>query len=855
MNRRNLVVVRAGEKSLHRNWLQGGSARTWDLWINYFGAIPGQYASDGEGYYPCGATKYPALHRQLVERAIEWKSYDWIWLPDDDLDANTDSINRLFELCAQYQLPVAQPALTPDSYFSHGITLHNRYFRLRYTNFVEAMGPCFERAYLERCLPIFAESLSGWGTDHIWSQMVPPGRRAAILDAVQVRHTRPIGGPIYTAAGVDPSQEMRALLQKHGFAEVRPAVTGALDSAGQIVPSDQLVWQTLLGAPLEHLQNPNFVHGFIVPQLSSFGSAPPPEPSPLAGLRMELAQQLAVPDQTGNSPVLAPEVHQTVGALLQISPDSISYNEWEDRYRQSLRALLRASSASTAKPGTKLASLLYEMPHRLAAPVRLDEFPAPFRAELLTWLLRAPQLVAASGEAEQYAEFIDGLSQQVLELNDAALDREFALRANYIPVYFCARNVRDLYRRRGQILTRFINAQGVQSDCKLPQRDGPGPIRIGILLSYYLAHTETFTTLPAFRYLDQTQFQVKLFAIGRSGHPMESKCENIAGSRITYLPQDFARAVSTIRAENLDAILIGTNTTAVTSTLALVAACRLAPLQVTGFSSPVTTGLPNIDCYFSGDLTETGERPSDNYCEELVRLKGSGFCFDYSLAELPDRGPIPRSTIQIPESAVVFASGANMFKIGADLSNVWARILARVPNSYLMLYPFGPAWSNSYPERRFQDMVKNALESVGVSGSRLRVVQGLQDRAMVSRLLANADVYLDSFPYSGANSNVDPLELSIPVVALRGSTLRLQQGPAMLLDLNLPDLAVSTVDDYIETAVSLGNDLQFRRATCDRIRSRMAMLPRFLNARDYARQFGDAVAERVMAQRLAGQRR
>jgi len=37
MKRRNLVIVRAGNSSLHPEWLKGDGARNWDIVVNYFG--------------------------------------------------------------------------------------------------------------------------------------------------------------------------------------------------------------------------------------------------------------------------------------------------------------------------------------------------------------------------------------------------------------------------------------------------------------------------------------------------------------------------------------------------------------------------------------------------------------------------------------------------------------------------------------------------------------------------------------------------------------------------------------------------------------------------------------------------
>lgn len=221
VSRRNLVVVRAGDKSLHPAWLAGPEPRNWDIVVNYFGDDPHIFRTpevvriDGKG------PKWPALqalfmaHPDLVER------YDHIWLPDDDLATDTASINRLFETCARHRLEVAQPALTWDSYFGHLTTLRNPLFRMRMTNYVEVMAPCMTAAVLRATLPLFNANLSGWGLDFIWPRHVSrPDGSIAIIDDITVTHTRPVGGPNYKLlreGGISPWDELRRFCAANGI--------------------------------------------------------------------------------------------------------------------------------------------------------------------------------------------------------------------------------------------------------------------------------------------------------------------------------------------------------------------------------------------------------------------------------------------------------------------------------------------------------------------------------------------------------------------------------------------------------------------------------------------------------------
>lgn len=248
--RRNLVIVRAGDASLHPRWLQGAEGRSWDLLVNYFGDDPDKYRDqdviriDGKG------PKWPALkevieaNRDLVDR------YDYIWLPDDDIDCRGSDIDRMFEIARTYKLALCQPALSLESYFSWGVTLKTMFTRLRYTNFVEIMVPCFDHDFLLRCLPSMGDNLSGFGLDFLWPHMLASEPdRIAIIDAVSVTHTRPVGGPNYALLrerGISAEDEGLEIRKKHGVSDTTIYINKLETSARISVSSDSSLGKLLL---------------------------------------------------------------------------------------------------------------------------------------------------------------------------------------------------------------------------------------------------------------------------------------------------------------------------------------------------------------------------------------------------------------------------------------------------------------------------------------------------------------------------------------------------------------------------------------------------------------------------------
>lgn len=197
--RPNLVVVRAGERSLHPDWLNRPyEMRTFDLVVSYFSEIAyaGHKDEPGVTAVLVKGGKWDGLFNTLTTLP-ELDRYDYVWLPDDDIASDSGTIDRMFDLARTYELAVCQPALTRDSYFSHFIFSQCRDFQLRYVNHVEIMVPCLNRALLKRALPYFEGTMSGFGLDYIWCRWPESGPfRAAILDDIAVHHTRPIGSQL-----------------------------------------------------------------------------------------------------------------------------------------------------------------------------------------------------------------------------------------------------------------------------------------------------------------------------------------------------------------------------------------------------------------------------------------------------------------------------------------------------------------------------------------------------------------------------------------------------------------------------------------------------------------------------------
>ncbi len=493
-----------------------------------------------------------------------------------------------------------------------------------------------------------------------------------------------------------------------------------------------------------------------------------------------------------------------------------------------------------------LAAMLYRPAHRWPLPVLLDASPDWFVKDHLLYVLACPPLFCGSGEAAAYAEYL----QRWFEYLHTALapdtprTREllsvFVQACNCIGAYFNNANLRSLYTHRAELISLGLRRFGHRLDHTFPARRAGSKIRLGILNAHWTPATETYATLPLFEHLDRASFEVTLFSLSATNVPLEQYCRSRA-DHFVVLPEALDQQVQTLRQHDLDVLFFGTNLTAVSHALTLIAMHRLARVQVTSICSPATTGMPMIDCFLAGTLTEPKPDAQALYREKLCLIEGPGLCFNYGGKPGPTGANVTRAALGLNDQQVLFVSGANFFKIIPELRETWARILAAVPDAVLLLYPFGPAWSNSYAVVPFIEAFQATLQRHGVASNRVQFLRPLPTSSDIAQFLAQCDIYLDSFPYAGATSLLDPLSVGLPPVAMTGDCLRLAQATAVLTDLGLPELVAADVESYVSLAVALAQDPARRHALRQAIVGRMntSRPPRFLDSQWFSGQCGE----------------
>ncbi len=494
-------------------------------------------------------------------------------------------------------------------------------------------------------------------------------------------------------------------------------------------------------------------------------------------------------------------------------------------------------------PGVLAAMLLVPAWQWPDAPL-LMEVPDWLRADYVRWLFTAPQNFSSPGQAEAFGAFtLKRLEELVRWLNRAPNGTEekkvlgaYASHCSLRPVCQGSEALRRHAELRGQLLGRAMGKRDDHYRAPFKPRAGRR-LRIGIINRNFEPQLETYATLPLFEQLDPERFEVMLFTYVSGFSRVEEHCRQKSAD-LQVLPVDLPGQLSLLRKAALDVAVFSADLTAECNVVTRLALHRIAPLQVASNASCLTTGLPEIDLYLTGDGAMT-EGLAAQFTERLGLLPGPTHTFNFEADREEVQVGCTRADFGLPAEAVVFVSTANFQKIIPEVQQVWARLLAAVPGSYLLVHPFAPRLPSNQTINHFYAAFEENMQRAGVDTARLVVsTVDFPSRNEVRGLLGLGDVYLDTFPFGGVDSLMDALELGLPIVAMEERALRSRTGASLLRVIGMGELIASTAAAYAAIAIKVAKDSAYRTSCRERICPGMGQPPAFLDTKATSEAFG-----------------
>jgi len=344
-------------------------------------------------------------------------------------------------------------------------------------------------------------------------------------------------------------------------------------------------------------------------------------------------------------------------------------------------------------------------------------------------------------------------------------------------------------------------------------RDPHRPLRIGYVSADFCDHVCGHNLVPLFREHDRRNFELFCYSNVETPDSFTKFFQSHAQWRDIH-PMSDQDAAQQVIDDRID-ILVDLSLHSSCNRL-LVLARKPAPVQFTFVGYPAGTGMSAIDYR----LTDPYLDPPENdpfYVEKSIRLPHSFWCYDVEGMGLANSPPVV-SPPALSNGFITFGCLNNFGKINDTILNTWKKVLDSVPNSRLLLLaPLG-----AHRQRVLAHLPGRA---------------SFVDRSPRLNYLANynqIDLVLDTYPYNGHTTGLDALWMSVPTVTLYGQSAVSRAGLSQLSNLGLAELAVPTLDRYVELAVALANDLPRLADLRASIRRRMTDSP-LMNAPAFAR--------------------
>ncbi|UBF27734.1 tetratricopeptide repeat protein [Kovacikia minuta CCNUW1] len=356
-----------------------------------------------------------------------------------------------------------------------------------------------------------------------------------------------------------------------------------------------------------------------------------------------------------------------------------------------------------------------------------------------------------------------------------------------------------------QVMVKRCSASA--SSLPMPPVGGNGKIRIGYIANSLGNNSETRWAVGWLKNHDRSQFEIYSYSIESDSDLRTEQFKHLSDA-FYHLPNHLDAICQRILSDQLHILVFLALGSGVKPTA--LATLRLAPIQCSAWGHPVTSGSPTIDYFLSSELMEA-DNAQEHYTEQLVRLPNIGICYPQPQFPKPNQ---TRADFGLRQDAVIYLSCQLLFKYLPQHDYLFTRIVQRVPQAQLVFVLRSTINNQTNPslERQFQQRLRKAFADVGLNMEDHCLFLPGQDMQGYVSLLSCADVFLDTLAFSGGHTTLDAIAANLPVVCCPGELMRGRQSYGALKLLGVIDTIAQTEAEYIDIAVRLGLEPEWRAA-------------------------------------------
>jgi len=381
---------------------------------------------------------------------------------------------------------------------------------------------------------------------------------------------------------------------------------------------------------------------------------------------------------------------------------------------------------------------------------------------------------------------------------------------NFLLAYQC-RDDKALQQAYGRWLCDAVPAAmpGVPAPARPPRRAKPRLVIVSSCLRDCTVGSYFFSWTAA---LVRAGFEVIAAQIG-ARHDARTAAFAQAATQLVRINGNLAHIATRLRELQADVALfpeIGMD-----GRVIALAALRVAPVQVSAWGHPVTTGLPTMDAFLScAEMEPPGAQA--HYSERLLLLPGLGT--RYASPTAPP--PASRAELGLPDKRPLYLVPQSPYKIHPDNDAVLLDIVRRDAEACFVMFE----GEKRGPAELLQARLRRRLGEVSERADYHLHVLPQSDRSRYLQVNRACDVMLDNLHWSGGNTSLDALHMGLPVITWPGEFMRGRQSAAMLRHLDCAPLVAGNPEQLAEIAVNLAHSPGQRAHWARRIQAHLPEL-------------------------------
>lgn len=335
----------------------------------------------------------------------------------------------------------------------------------------------------------------------------------------------------------------------------------------------------------------------------------------------------------------------------------------------------------------------------------------------------------------------------------------------------------------------------------------PERLRVGYVSADLRRHPVGYFISPLLSHHDRTRFEIWCFHNSSRTDDLSAFLRQHCDRWVDCASDSDAKLAELVRHSGIHILVDLSGHTA--GNRLLTFARKPAPLQITYLGYPNTTGLSAMDYRITDHVADPQEEGGRYNVEALWRLSGSYFCF---------RAPTEPAVIAPPpvlkNGFITFGYCGSFAKISPAASELWVRLLKKVPGSKLLVR------SRSLVDHNVAKEMVNFFTGNGIDADRI-IVSGPLAHADYLDGFREIDIMLDGLPFNLATNTFEAMWMGVPMVTLAGSTSPSCMGASILTALGLNELVARTPEQFLETCAGLAANEEHLMTLRQTLRDRM----------------------------------